>query len=125
MSDLSEPIISLEALADLPLDSYVLIDVRDTISYEYDTLPHAVSMPDIVEQAENGTLSAQYRDKLLVLFCMRGFESLSCAESLCALGYRAVSLEDGFSGWIRAHLPDELAGEDIFLVRGDRLDDLT
>ncbi|MCR5260148.1 MAG: hypothetical protein K6E40_18645 [Desulfovibrio sp.] len=27
--------------------------------------------------------------------------------------------------WIRAHLPDELAGEDIFLVRGDRLDDLT
>ena len=113
MSDLSEPIISLEALADLPLDSYVLIDVRDTISYEYDTLPHAVSMPDIVEQAENGTLSAQYRDKLLVLFCMRGFESLSCAESLCALGYRAVSLEDGFSGWIRAHLPQESRAEEI------------
>ena len=113
MSDLSEPIISLEALADLPLDSYVLIDVRDTISYEYDTLPHAVSMPDIVEQAENGTLSAQYRDKLLVLFCMRGFESLSCAESLCARGYRAVSLEDGFSGWIRAHLPQESRAEEI------------
>ena len=48
MPDHKDPIITLDALSDLPQGSYVLIDVRDAISFDYDTLPGAVSMPDIV-----------------------------------------------------------------------------
>ncbi|MBQ6562496.1 MAG: ATPase [Clostridia bacterium] len=113
MPDHKDPIITLDALSDLPQGSYVLIDVRDAISFDYDTLPGAVSMPDIVEKARSGSLPEAFAGKLLVLFCMRGFESLEAAEALQALGLQAVSLEDGFSGWIRAHLPQESRAEEI------------
>ena len=113
MPDHKDPIITLDALSDLPQGSYVLIDVRDAISFDYDTLPGAVSMPDIVEKARSGSLPEDFAGKLLVLFCMRGFESLEAAEALQAFGLQAVSLEDGFSGWIRAHLPQESRAEEI------------
>lgn len=113
MSESKEPVITLEALADLPESSYVLVDVRDAISYDYDTLPHAVSMPDIVERAEHHTLPDDWEGKTPVLFCMRGVESLAMAEELCRLGIHAVSLQDGFSGWIRAHLSQESRAEEI------------
>ena len=76
--------ISIEQLADLPEAAYTLVDVRDEISYNYGTMPHAVSMPDIVERAEKGELSG---DRKLVLFCMHGDLSYGMTRALQALGY--------------------------------------
>ena len=48
--------ITLEELADLPEGTRLLIDTRDEISMSYGTIPGAKHIPDLLEQAERGTL---------------------------------------------------------------------
>ena len=48
--------ISLEELADLPEDTRLLVDVRDEVSMSYGTIPGAVRIPDLMEQAERNAL---------------------------------------------------------------------
>ena len=64
--------ITLEELTDLTEGSYLLLDVRDDISYRYGTISDAVSMPDVLDAAERNELP---RDRTLVLFCMHGLQS--------------------------------------------------
>ncbi len=96
----SEPLpeITLAQLADLPEGSYLLIDTRDSFSYEYGTLQDAVNIPDILSEAGRDALP---RDRKLVLFCMHGFESMSQASYLRKLGYDAYSLKDGYGAFLR------------------------
>ena len=49
MSEAAE--ITIKGLSDLAVGTYLLVDVRDAISFGYGAIPGAVSMPDIVEQA--------------------------------------------------------------------------
>ena len=46
--------ITLAELADLTEGSYILIDTRDEISYEYGSLQDAVNIPDITEAEKRG-----------------------------------------------------------------------
>ena len=55
MSEVAE--ITIKGLSDLAVGTYLLVDVRDAISFGYGAIPGAVSMPDIVEQAEAGKLA--------------------------------------------------------------------
>ena len=93
--------ITQEKLTDLPTGSYLLADVRDADSFAYGTIPGAVNLPDINEEAEQDGLP---HNKTLVLFCMRGERSLALAETLRARGYDAVSLIGGYAAWIRKNL---------------------
>lgn len=93
--------ITQEKLTDLPTGSYLLADVRDADSFAYGTIPGAVNLPDINEEAEQDGLPY---DKTLVLFCMRGERSLALAETLRERGYDAVSLSGGYAAWIRKNL---------------------
>ena len=52
MSEAAE--ITIKGLSDLAVGTYLLVDVRDAISFGYGAIPGAVSMPDIVEQARTG-----------------------------------------------------------------------
>ncbi len=63
------PEITLDRLTDMPEGSYVLIDIRDAISFEYGTLQGAVSEPDIMDAVFSDRLP---RDRKIVLFCMHG-----------------------------------------------------
>ncbi|MBQ9308478.1 MAG: ATPase [Clostridia bacterium] len=105
--------LTLEEVTDLPGESYVLIDTRDEASFEYDTMPGAVHVPELMEKARSHALDKAWEDKKLVLFCMRGFESRDMAETLRELGYRAYSLRDGFAGFIRSSLEREDRSEAI------------
>ena len=71
--------ITLEELTDLAEGTYLLIDVRDDISYRYGTISGARSLPDVLAAAERGELP---RSRTLVLFCMHGQQSLPLAEEL-------------------------------------------
>ena len=90
--------ITLAELADLTEGSYILIDTRDEISYEYGSLQDAVNIPDITEAEKRGELS---RDKKLILFCMHGLESLTLAAALRKAGYDAYSLKEGYGAWLK------------------------
>ena len=107
MKDKTE--ITLEELTDLPEGARLLVDTRDEISMGYGTIPGAVHIRDLREQAEKGTLP---KDRLLVLFCMHGTQSLSLAEYLQELGYRACSLRNGYSAWLLKNLtPSDRSAE--------------
>ena len=93
--------ITLEELADLPEGKRLLIDTRDEISMGYGTIPGAVHFPDLLDQAEKGTLP---KDCRLILFCMHGNKSFSMAETLQELGYQAFSLKNGYSAWLLKNL---------------------
>lgn len=93
--------ITLEELTDMTAGTYLLLDIRDDVSYRYGTIPGAVSMPDVLEAADCGVLP---RDKTLVLFCMHGRQSRPMAEALRENGYDARSLLDGYGSWLKGSL---------------------
>ena len=109
---MTEGTVTLDGLTERT-GAYTLIDVRDSISHDYDTIPGSLSLPDIVEKAREGRLTGPEFSRTLVLFCMRGIESAAMAEELRSMGYDALSLEDGFSGYIRATLSQEDRHRDI------------
>lgn len=90
--------LTLEQLADLPSGSYMLIDTRDVVSFDYGTIEGAVNIPDPETEAMQGRLP---KDRKLVLFCMHGTRSLPEAEKLRQLGYDACSLKGGYGAWLR------------------------
>ena len=92
------PEITLDRLTDMPEGSYVLIDIRDAISFEYGTLQGAVSEPDIMDAVFSDRLP---RDRKIVLFCMHGNESYGAAQELRRRGYEAYSLHDGYGAYLR------------------------
>ena len=101
--------ITIEELADLPENSYVLYDIRDDISFTYGTIPGAVSLHDIDTKAEAGTLP---RDKKLILFCMHGLQSYAPCDKLRELGYDAYSLTGGYAAWLRKQMiPSDRSAE--------------
>ena len=107
---MTAPSLSPKELASL--EDCILIDLRSPANYAYDTIPGARNLKDLLAQAQSGALTGADFRKKLVLFCSDGEESLRTARALCDLGFDAVSLEGGFSGYIRANLPQrDLSGD--------------
>ena len=108
MSEATE--ITIKGLSDLAVGIYLLVDVRDAISFGYGAIPGAVSMPDIVEQAEAGKLA---KDKKYILYCMKGMNSARLVPKLRELDYDAVSLSGGYSAWLMASFGGDDKQEEI------------
>ena len=83
--------VTIEELAALAEDSYVLCDVRSESAFSYGTIPGSVSCPDILASAKRGELP---RDKRLILFSVRDTDSETAAE-LSGSGYDAVCMSGG------------------------------
>ena len=93
--------ITIEQLSDLPERTYMLYDIRDSISYSYGTIPGAENISNLIEQADKGLLPA---DKKIILFCMHGTQSIDPCEELRDLGYEAYSLSGGYATWLKKQL---------------------
>ena len=96
--------ISIEELGDLHPSTYTLCDVRDASSHTYGAIPNSVSVPDILEQAREGSLDT---GSSYVLYCMKGIQSRQYAELLQEMGYDAVSLKEGYSAWLTSSYKDD------------------
>ncbi|MCH5304840.1 MAG: ATPase, partial [Ruminococcus sp.] len=107
---MSEIIISYNEVADLPENTYTLIDVRSEVSFGFGTIPSAVNVPDIISEAKREKLP---KDKKLVLFCMRGNQSIELAEELREMGFDAYSLKDGYGSWLRKYCDREDKAREI------------
>lgn len=91
--------ITLDELNKLSTDEYRLIDIRDEVSFEYGHLDGAVNMtPD---DLTDGRLA---KDKKVIIYCKSGVVTRDIAEKMCAEGYDAYSLEDGYIGWLRGKI---------------------
>ncbi|MBO4540321.1 MAG: ATPase [Clostridia bacterium] len=105
--------ITVEELSRMEADSFVLVDLRDAVSYEYGHIPGAVNIPqgDIFERVKA-------KDKTICLYCRNGVVSLAAAEELCEKGFRAVSLQGGYFAWLRLHIQETDTMESVKKIEG-------
>lgn len=96
--------ITLEQMKAMRQDGYLLIDIRKPESYHHGFIPGAVNLPKAQLEKNFHDLP---QDKLLILYCIKGEVSLGTAELLRENGYDAVSLSDGYAGWLIQTLEQE------------------
>lgn len=102
--------ITLDALDTLDSQSSMIIDIRDEFSFEYGSIPNAVNIPlDKLKQ----DFSVLPKDKLLVICCKSGQISDTLAEKLRENGYNAVNLKEGYYGWLKRKMTDEICADEV------------
>lgn len=95
--------ISLSQLSQLDKNSYLLIDIRSPLDFEYGSIPDSVNIP--LEELNDDT-SRLPKDKLLVMCCKSGMLSEPLAQKLREQGFDAANLSEGYYGWLRTRLSD-------------------
>ena len=90
--------ITIEELKRKGKGEYLLLDIRDEMSFGYGHLPEAVNVP--LEELENWTPEQKDGDKEVVVYCKRGITSPEAAEALRARGIRTFSLAGGYLNWL-------------------------
>ena len=102
--------ISIESFDTLDKENSIIVDIRDNISFEYGCIPSAVNIPlDKIKQDS----SVLPKDKLIVLCCKSGQISDTLAEELRESGYNAVNLKEGYYGWLKRKMTDEICADDV------------
>ena len=102
--------ITLDALDTLDSQNSMIIDIRDEFSFEYGSIPNAVNIPlDKLKQ----DFSVLPNDKLLVICCKSGQISDTLAEKLRENGYNAVNLKEGYYGWLKRKMTDEICADEV------------
>ena len=87
--------------------AFTLVDVREESEFAAGHLPGAVHIGKGVIERD---IEARVPDPAtpLVLYCGGGFRSALAAETLQRMGYTNVlSMDGGWSGWVKAGLPTE------------------
>ena len=87
--------------------SFVLVDVREESEFAAGHLPGAVHLGKGVIERD---IEAKVPDVAtpLVLYCGGGFRSALAADALQKMGYaNVISMDGGWSGWVKAGLPTE------------------
>ena len=77
-------------------NSYMLVDMRDDMSYAYGHLPEAVNIPEDAIRAD----VEQFAGKKVVIYCKRGEKSVDLVEWRCEQGVDAVGLKGGYLAWL-------------------------
>ncbi|MGN1341448.1 MAG: ATP-binding protein, partial [Oscillospiraceae bacterium] len=94
--------ITIGELKELPGDSYMIIDIRDSHAFELGHIDGAVNLN--TDQLENDDLP---KDRLLVICCRSGIISDEAAAGLRERGYNAVNLTGGYVRWLGEKLRAE------------------
>lgn len=84
----------MEELEKLQLDTYVYVDIRGEIAYAHGHIPEAICWN------KDELLNKLPKDKVLIIYCSIGENSVSIAQDLQMKGYKAYSLKDGFRAWL-------------------------
>ena len=79
------------------LNNYIIIDIRDEISFKYGSIKGAVNIP---QRDVFNRLDELDRDKLIIVMCKSGIISDTVADELRSKGYNAVNLKEGYYGYM-------------------------
>ena len=91
-------IITSKELNALPTESYILIDIRESLAYNHGFLKGATN---IFHNDLCDNLDKLQKDKKIILYCAKGEISKEPAEKLISKGYDAYHLEGGYIGWLK------------------------
>lgn len=100
--------IDFEQLKSKNRDDYVIIDIRDEVSFEYGHIPGALNIPQekVVERV------TQFKVKKdIYTYCKSGIVSKDIVTQLQAKGINAYNLKGGYYAWLKSHIYDANANE--------------
>ena len=100
--------ITVEELTQLDSDNIIIVDLRDSISFEYGHIPGAINL-----QKEELYNHIKVKEKIICLYCRNGVVSLSVAEEMKGRGFHTVSLEGGYFAWLHRHISDLDTSESV------------
>lgn len=84
-------------------DDFVIIDIRDAVSFEYGHIPGSINIlqNEVVERVKKFN-----EKKELYICCKSGILSEEVAEELNNAGFKAYNLKGGYLAWLKAHIYD-------------------
>jgi tRNA(Ile)-lysidine synthase TilS/MesJ len=89
--------ISVDQMKAMPSEEYLLIDIRNNISYQHGFIPGAVNIE--ADKLEDSLDELPY-DKKLIIYCLKGIISEGAASLLHSKGYDAYNLAGGYGEWL-------------------------
>ena len=114
--------ITIEELSAMPKESFVLIDIRDDGIASYGMIPGAVNIPaDKLENEHNRQLAEIPKEKKLVFYCQIGRRSRELDDLACLKGREVLSLQDGYTGYIRFRMVNKPDPEERRLKAEDSI----
>ena len=93
-------VITVKELSGLEKESYILIDIRDEMSYQYGHLPEAVHVPE--QELENWL--PEDKNKKVIVYCKKGIASKDAVALLNQKHIDAYELEGGYLSWLMADM---------------------
>lgn len=84
-------------------DDFVIVDIRDAVSFEYGHIPGSINIPqnEVVERVKKFN-----EKKELYICCKSGILSEEVAEELNNAGFKAYNLKGGYLAWLKTHIYD-------------------
>lgn len=84
-------------------DDFVIVDIRDAVSFEYGHIPGSINIPqnEVVERVKKFN-----EKKELYICCKSGILSEEVAEELNNAGFKAYNLKGGYLAWLKVHIYD-------------------
>ena len=98
--------VTLEEIAFKDSREYLIIDIRDEVSFEYGHIDGSLNIP-----AEKIYESDLPKDRELYICCRSGIISFEIAEKLREKGYAAYNLAGGYVAWLKNSIADMHTGE--------------
>lgn len=102
--------ITVEELKTMPENEYLLLDIRNSISYQHGFIPGALN---IEAEGIKERLSKLPKDKKIIVYCLKGIVSEDIARMLCEKGYDAYNLAGGYGEWLIKSFDDNKRYIDI------------
>lgn len=94
--------ITLDEFNKLNSSDCLIVDIRNELSFEYGKIDGAVNI-----SLENFNEDLLDKSKKIILYCKSGIISVDLAEKLSEKGYDALSLKDGYIGWLKQKIAQE------------------
>lgn len=102
--------LTLAQLKELTAEEYILIDVRDEISYLHGFIPGAINI-ELCKLADK--IGELPKDKKIILYCIKGTISRDAVGMVKSMGYEAYNLTGGYGEWLINSFVEESRYEEI------------
>lgn len=94
---------SWQQICAMKKEDYILIDIRDELSFSYGNIPGSINITEEILLAD----AEKWREKTVVLCCKKGESSLALATRLREAGWDAYSLQGGYLAWLMQKMQEE------------------
>lgn len=100
---------SWQQICAMKKEDYILIDIRDELSFSYGNIPGSINITEEMLLAD----AEKWREKTVILCCKKGESSLALATRLREAGWDAYSLQGGYLAWLMQRMQEEEQAPEI------------